>query len=167
MSQLLIKINNLVKPVSNYDWISKNDLFVLIRYGSQWRRTNVKWDDNNPEWNEKFLFDLNNEFEEIDIELYDENVWSSVKNISKTTIPVEHGEIKQVVAGVIMLEMGDPFQELYKTIKNDHKIIREQTQIVDAQKTQIETQELMINGQKEQINLLTNRQNDIIKILSI
>lgn len=167
MSQLLVKVKHLVEPTNNYDWISKNDLFVLVRYGLQSRRTNVYWDDNNPHWNETFLFDFNRENDEIIVELYDDNLWSSIKNIIKTSIPVEHDDVKEVVAGIVVLEMGDPYNAFYETIKNGDKIIKEQTQIVEAQKQQIETQEQQLEKQKEHIGILQNKQDEIIKILAV
>lgn len=153
MSYLLIKVKHLVKSVDNYDWISKNDLFVIIRYGTECRRTNVKWDDNDPQWNETFLFNLNTEIEELQVELYDENVWSSIKNISKTSIKIKHKSVAPVTAGVILLEMGNPFYEFYETIKSGDKVIREQTQLIDEQ--------------KDRIDILEEKQNEIIKILSV
>ena len=153
MSYLLIKVKHLVKSVDNYDWISKNDLFVIIRYGTECRRTNVKWDDNDSQWNETFLLNLNTEIEELQVELYDENVWSSIKNISKTIIEIKHKSVAPVTAGVILLEMGNPLYEFYETIKDGDKIIREQTQLIKDQKTRLDTLEEKIN--------------EIIKILSV
>ena len=74
MSQLLLKIGKLASPIKNYDWLNKNDLFVLIKYGDQVCRTTTKWNDNQPEWNESFIFHEKND--NIEICLYDEDSWS-------------------------------------------------------------------------------------------
>ena len=49
-----IKVQSMVK-LKSLDWFSKNDLFVLIKYGKQIRRTTVLWDNNDPKWNEEFI----------------------------------------------------------------------------------------------------------------
>ena len=49
------KVNHLNKSTKFRDWLSSNDLFVLVKYGNQVRRTTVKWNNNNPVWNEVFL----------------------------------------------------------------------------------------------------------------
>ena len=51
---LYFKIKQLSKKVSNTDWFGKNDLFVVIKYGEQVRRTSTLWNNNEPIWNEAF-----------------------------------------------------------------------------------------------------------------
>lgn len=65
MTQIFVEIQNLVKPIKSYDWITKNDLYVVVKYGEQVAKTSTKWNDDNPRWNEKFLFDKDETIQEI------------------------------------------------------------------------------------------------------
>ena len=56
---LFIHIIKLTKELNLFDWFSKNDLSIEIIYAGEVRTTTIKWNDNNPIWNEAFLFEIN------------------------------------------------------------------------------------------------------------
>ena len=82
---ILVTVNQLNSSIKNYDWLNKNDLFVIIKYGTQIRRTTTKWNDDHPEWNESFLFTKNDD-DTIEVSLYDEDSWSKDETIKSDSI---------------------------------------------------------------------------------
>ena len=86
-----ITIHKLIRNIKNIDWLTKNDLFVTIRFGDECRRTMVKWNNNRPIWNESFLFDIDitvhNTFL---LEIGDEDNYSMSENIVTEEINVTH-----------------------------------------------------------------------------
>jgi len=145
MDKLYIKIKQLTESVKQVDWLTKNDLFVLIIYGSQFRRTNIKWDDDEPVWNEIFLFDTVSDISYITIELYDENNWSPSKCLLKSKLLLEKGGIQSAVVGIVSIDIGDPNYEQQQEIT------------------------ILNNKLKEQqgtITILNNKLKDIIKIIT-
>ena len=58
---LYLKIKHLSKTQENMDIFSKNDMFVEIIYGNKIRRTMTLWNNNEPVWDETFLFPTLNE----------------------------------------------------------------------------------------------------------
>ena len=70
---LYIEIINLNSKI-NGDIFSKPDFFIKIIYGEQVRVTTTKWNNNNPQWNESFLFQLQeNITSQISLELYEKD----------------------------------------------------------------------------------------------
>ena len=67
----ILKVGKLIKDVGSHDWLRKNDLFLVIELGDQKRRTSTIWNNNEPVWNEVFLFEK--EHPEIKFSLYDED----------------------------------------------------------------------------------------------
>lgn len=67
----ILKVGKLIKDVGSHDWLRKNDLFLVIELGDQKRRTSTIWNNNEPVWDEVFLFEK--EHPEIKFSLYDED----------------------------------------------------------------------------------------------
>ena len=88
------KVNHLNKSTKFRDWLSSNDLFVLVKYGTQVRRTTVKWNNNNPAWNESFVFEDCDE-KTITLSIYDEDAYSKSDKVQEYAVNIKKGEIKK------------------------------------------------------------------------
>jgi len=119
---LYIKIKNLTKSIDDCEWFSKNDLFIKLQYGNQHRRTEIKWNDNNPIWNEIFIFEyIQNEYiqnEYIQIQICDENSWSPNAILVETMLPIKNKEIMAYTNKYIEYDMGDPIYHYNTKIQN-------------------------------------------------
>lgn len=103
---LAIKIISLNVKVREQDWFSRNDLFVRIKYGSQENRTTVRWNDNNPIWNQAFLFN-HSENTKLILELYDQNVWSPEKKLYSHSFVPKMNEMAIIKEDIFNIEIGD------------------------------------------------------------
>lgn len=101
-----INIKSLLKKINGGDLFSKDDFFILIKCGEQTRKTSVKWNCDNPEWNEAFLF-RDSKDKKIILELYDQNLWSPKKLLYSINFPVYMGPIKEFNMEIFHIEMGD------------------------------------------------------------
>ena len=138
---LYLKILDLNNNINNGDWMSKNDLYVKIQYGNQTRRTMVLWNNNNPKWNESFVFDINKE-EEIIFEICDEDVYSKSEILKKYKMKVNLGKVKKIKTDFLNIEMGimnyEEKRELMELrVKNIHQknTIKKQNKIISQIKT--------------------------------
>jgi len=93
-----IKVKNLGKNLRSKDLFNKNDLFIIIKFNGQERRTTTKWDKNQPVWNESFLFDVsedlfkNSDHAKLDFIIYDEDTWSSDEVVKKDSLKINKSE---------------------------------------------------------------------------
>ena len=94
------------------DWFSKNDLFVVIEYGDDKRRTTTKWDTKDGVWNEAFLLEKKDIPDEIRISIYDEDTWSKNEKLETYIIPLKYEQIKSYETKFLSISMGDAFFEL-------------------------------------------------------
>ena len=138
---LYLKILDLNNNINNGDWMSKNDLYVKIQYGNQSRRTMVLWNNNNPKWDESFVFDINKE-EEIIFEICDEDVYSKSEILKKYKMKVNLGKVKKIKTDFLNIEMGimnyEEKRELMELrVKNIHQknTIKKQNKIISQIKT--------------------------------
>jgi len=138
---LYLKILDLNNNINNGDWMSKNDLYVKIQYGNQSRRTMVLWNNNNPKWDESFVFDINKE-EEIIFEICDEDVYSKSEILKKYKMKVNLGKVKKIKTDFLNIEMGimnyEEKRELMELrVKNIHQknTIKKQNKIIGQIKT--------------------------------
>jgi hypothetical protein len=70
---LFVKVNKLIERIPSR---AENDIYIVIKYNDDVRRTTAKINDNNPEWNETFLFDIT-ENNLITVEVWDYDVWGA------------------------------------------------------------------------------------------
>lgn len=98
MTSLYININKISEGLRDADLFSKNDLFVVIKYGGEERRTNVKWNENRPCWNEAFIFEYVESERIIICEIYDHNMWSPSQRLAVEKFEV-HMEDAKVYRG--------------------------------------------------------------------
>ena len=128
---LYFKIKQLSKKVSNTDWFGKNDLFIVIKYGEQIRRTSTLWNNNEPVWNEAFLFDVCDS-ELITLTIYDEDSWSKSEELKSYKIPAKLQQIKKYETEFLTIEMGNIHYELGTKIAK----LENQLQTMESQVTE-------------------------------
>lgn len=104
---LYIKIKKLSNSLDKTQWKGINDFRIFITYGNQNRNTTVLWNDNNPVWNETFLFDLDKKVSKIIIKLADEDIYGKTKILKETTINAHNDKIKKFTDDIIDYEMGN------------------------------------------------------------
>ena len=100
---LVCDIVKLTKPFpSNY--FGKLDLFVEISCGKKAYRTVTIWNEADPVWNSRFIFDENISYNEIDIEvtLCDEDSWSKNEKLREGKITTKKGIFFGDCCGVIL-----------------------------------------------------------------
>ena len=120
MVQLLVTIKNFTSSIKSYDWLNKNDIFIVIKHGNQMRRTTTKWDDNTPIWDESFIItQVNNELELI---IYDEDSWSTNEFIKSDKIKFSR---KQTNYNICEVNIDITYVECVDvdTIKHNRNII--------------------------------------------
>lgn len=129
------KVNHLNKSTKFRDWLSSNDLFVLVKYGNQVRRTTVKWNNNNPVWNEVFLFDETDE-KTVFLSIYDEDAYSKSDKIQEYGVNIKSGEIRKYKTKYLEVEMGtmvpqNDLLELEKKILNYRESLDRRQEIIE------------------------------------
>ena len=72
---LYVEIVRFLEKIDNHDWFTENDLYVVVKYGGEVRRTSTKINNDMPEWNEKFLFSSKSRGDII-VEIWDDDKWS-------------------------------------------------------------------------------------------
>ena len=107
---IFFKVKKLVGKLQDVDWISKNDLFVVIEYGEDKRRTTTKWDSKNAVWDEMFLFEKT-DVEEIKITIYDEDTWSKNEKLESYIIPLKYEKIKSYETKFLSISMGNVYYD--------------------------------------------------------
>ena len=104
---LYLKVKKLADVIDVKQWKGANDFRIIIEYGSQKRNTTVQWDNNNPVWNENFLFNLDKKNDTIVVKLAEEDVYGKTKILKETNISVYNNKIKSFSNELIQYEMGD------------------------------------------------------------
>tara|TARA_B100000900_G_scaffold382656_1_gene369993 strand:- start:631 stop:1158 length:528 start_codon:yes stop_codon:yes gene_type:complete len=132
---LYLKIKHLSKTQENADIFSKNDMFVEIIYGDKIRRTMTLWNNNEPVWDETFLFPKTDN-ETIILVVKDDDVWSKDEELLRIEIPVHYQKVKSVVQDGLAFDIGNVF---YKArvinYKNKKKIEEQNEEITELQET--------------------------------
>ncbi len=102
-----VTINRLISKIDNREWFSKNDLFVIIKYKNQCRRTSVVWNSNEPVWEEGFILDVNIEDDEpIILTICDEDVYSKSEHLIEEQLPVNFNKERQDSTGHLSITHG-------------------------------------------------------------
>ena len=91
----IVKLNPDLQ-IKDKDMFSKNDMFINITYGEQERRTTIKWNNDQPEWGETFIFPINHNLETIKFELFDADNWSECEVIDQEDVDVSLDKIKEI-----------------------------------------------------------------------
>ena len=126
---LRIKVNNVIKDIKSSDWFSKNDLFVIVKYNNLLYRTTTRWNNNKPEWNETFLFDYDENINEIEVKLCDDDKWSKDEILLTEKIHIKE-DYCNLQVGMIDMEYEKVeviglkiFQQMQKQLQNMNQII--------------------------------------------
>lgn len=120
---LYIKIKKLSDSLDTKQWNGANDFRILIEYGDQKRNTTVLWDDNNPVWNESFLFNLDKKVDKIIVKLAEEDKYGKTKILMETTITAHDGKIKSNENELVKYEIGNIFfKNNIQIMKLKHKL---------------------------------------------
>ncbi len=143
------KVNHLNKSTKFRDWLSSNDLFVLIKYSNQTRRTTVKWNNNNPTWNEGFLFDESDE-KTIVLAIYDEDAYSKSEKVQEYAVNIKNGEIKKYKTKYLEIEMGTMVPQ--SNLLESEKKIKEYEKSLNDMKDKIEKMQQNGDNAKEFLN---------------
>ena len=109
---LYLKIIKLNQLLSNNDMFSKNDIFVSIRYGEQERRTTIKWNNNQPEWGESFVFPINHSDKTISFQLYDADNWSECEIVGEEIVDIHFEQLKEITTEFLVIEIGNIFYDM-------------------------------------------------------
>ena len=121
-----VTINGIISEISNREWFSKNDLYVVIEYNDQIRRTSVAWNCNKPIWNEGFIFDVNIEDDKpLILTINDEDLYSKSETLIKEELPINFNKEKEeftkhlsITHGILNYELMDKNIELSRKIEN-------------------------------------------------
>ena len=120
---LYLKIKNLSDSLDTKQWNGANDFRILINYGDQKRNTTVLWNDDNPVWNESFLFNLDKKLDEIIVKLAEEDKYGKTKILMESNISVHDGKIKSNENELIKYEIGNIFfKNNIQIMKLKHKL---------------------------------------------
>ena len=163
---LYIKILKLNKPVAHKDTFSKNDMFIELQYGSQSRRTTIKWDQSQPEWAESFVFPIKTNQDTINLQLFDADNWSECEMIGQEEIVVNLDSIKKIKTTLFVIEMGNIFYDLEEhiiKIENESEKIKKHNFKLESEKEDINNSMTDLN---QQITNLQNK-NSIIENHSV
>ena len=135
---LYIEIINLNSKI-NGDIFSKPDFFSKIIYGEQVRVTTTKWNNNNPQWNESFLFQLQeNITSQISLELYEkDSIITKESLIEKKTFEIDNTKIKSHQKGIFNIKMGNIYFELVENMKEQYHKLEVENEVLKQKITDI------------------------------
>tara|TARA_B100001094_G_C17829699_1_gene622597 strand:- start:1 stop:480 length:480 start_codon:yes stop_codon:yes gene_type:complete len=146
---LYVKIKELVRDTEE-NWFTRNDLYVVIKYNKQQRRTSTLWNIHEPKWNEIFLFDYEGQGN-IQFEIYDDNNWRKEELMSSFSIPVEYNKINQISKNNLLIEMGNYNYETNKTTFNIKQKNDEYKKKVELLTEQTELQAILLKNYKKTV----------------
>lgn len=146
---LYVKIKELVRDTEE-SWFTRNDLYVVIKYNKQHRRTSTLWNIHEPKWNEIFLFEYEGQGN-IQFEIYDDNNWRKEELMSSFSIPVEYNKINQISKNNLLIEMGNYNYETNKTIFNIKQKNDEYKKNVELLTEQTELQDILLTNYKKTV----------------
>ena len=132
-----VTINSILSKINNSEWFSKNDLFVIVKYKDQCRRTSVIWNSNEPVWNEGFIFDDNDQ-QTVSFEIYDDNEWCNPELISRFELDPGGAHIRTITQNDLTIEIGDMFNErdvLLKSLKTSNNELINKNNLILEQNT--------------------------------
>jgi hypothetical protein len=139
-----IKIIDFYNTFESYNLHDKKDLFILIKFNNQFRRTISLWDNYNPYWNETHLFNIDNITDTIvTLELYETNLnillsetfvvnLENIKNSQTTYFNIEHGSLYYKYTNELNIQKSiqNMNEKLIKQLQNENKKLN--NQIINA-----------------------------------
>tara|TARA_B100001057_G_C22824436_1_gene940799 strand:+ start:1365 stop:1883 length:519 start_codon:yes stop_codon:yes gene_type:complete len=166
-----ISILKLITNIKNCDWLSKNDLYVEIELGEEKRRTMVKWNDNEPVWNESFLFNIDvKKHLSFYLTIKDEDKYSKSEKIITEKVKINIGPILSTDTDFLSISHGIINYEAnkkYKKLQQDNKtIVKYNNKLVDDFNTsQNELDKITKEKERLKEHLFTMKKS-IVKVLS-
>lgn len=145
----MIYIN--IKSLINFKpdgWSPRDDLFIVLTYKEQIRRTTIKWNNKTPIWNEAFIF--NDEGPDvIKLRLYDSNLFDKDIVLYEESVPIFLGKIQEFNVGKFKFDMGNP--------------------LVDTEKDQMisDIKKEIINNKNDSLNIILKLSEKLDKIQTI
>ena len=133
-----------------------NDLYVEIEYNNKKRRTTTIWNQTLPEWNEKFIFDLDNNVEHFTITIYEKNVWTYTESLYKNKIKLNKNKINTFKYKYLEITHGIPFKILTEDnvcIMKENNYFKEKN---DLLKDKIMKKDDEISTLKNKLNTIKN-----------
>lgn len=161
----------MAKQLKSLDWFSKNDLFVVLKYGNQIRRTSVLWDNNDPQWDEAFIFDLKPNIDKLIIGIYDEDSWSKSEKIVEETINIHLDCLQEIntnyltiIHGLILKRHEDQLTKLLTINDNLEKELNLRKSLVETLQNEIKNYRIHNNNLEIKIQNLTEKLDKIREI---
>ena len=123
-----ITVKDLITDIKECDWLTKNDLFVEIKFGDENRRTTVKWNNNKPDWNESFIFNIDlNINTSFFLTINDEDQYSKDEKITSEKIKINTSKIQEFKTDYLSISHGITNFNLYDILessKNDKEELK-------------------------------------------
>ena len=123
-----ITVKNLITDIKECDWLTKNDLFVEIKFGDENRRTTVKWNNNKPDWNESFIFNIDlNINTSFFLTINDADQYSKDEKITSEKIKINTSKIQEFKTDYLSISHGITNFNLYDILessKNDKEELK-------------------------------------------
>ena len=166
-----ISILKLITNIKNCDWLTKNDLYVEIELGEEKRRTMVKWNNNEPVWNESFLFNIDvKKHLSFYLTIKDEDKYSKSEKIITEQVKINNGSILTIDTDFLSISHGIMHYEenkKYKILEQDNKtIVKYNNNLIDDLNTSKNKLHKTIKEKDILKNHLFTIKKSIVKVLS-
>jgi hypothetical protein len=178
---LIVKVIRINKPIEKKDWMSKNDLRIEIEYMEKIYTTTTKWNTENPQWNEIFVFDTNPIQNNIlKVRLYEEDSWSKSDIINEESVKINMSTTNYVASNVILeCNIIKTNLEKFLLIKEDCDFYKENLSIEVEKNTLLNNNIIELNDYNNELNehnkelktqydylnaVITNFTNEVSKI---
>lgn len=158
MKYLYINIIKLINNVDNVDWFTENDLYILVKYGSQVRQTTVKLNSIEPIWNESFIFEQteeNKNIKKIIFEIYDYNKWTPSQKLATDMISINNNELLGVSGKYLEILIGN----LLLKSENEIKSLKNQIETLNFENINYGEDNDTLIG----VNISLNKENEQLK----
>jgi len=161
---LVLKVDKIMKDVGRHDWFKKNDLFLVCKYGNQTRRTTTKWNNNDPTWDEVFLFE--SDHNELEVSLYDEDKFGKNELILNETISVtNHHNSNGVFQETMVCNIRCYYRYMRENLEIEFEDLNEQLDDSEEIMTEIRDENRDLNEQlmlsKEVSDSLTEKNKQL------
>ena len=179
---IYIKIKKLLQPLNkNNDFLTKNDLYVEIEFNGTTKRTRTINNNNNPEWNEDFLFNYNKNIYDklkkqiVKISVWDEDAFSRTKifddsiTFFETAIDKFRTQHLEIDYGLLYYEKDKEIKYKDKTIENRDNSINHKNTIINQLNIKIKSMNKELIKYKNYYNENNDKisqEQEIIKIQS-
>jgi hypothetical protein len=165
---IAIKIEKFIEYIECY---CDNDIYIVVKYHNQIRRTTTQMNNNEPIWNETFLFEKTQKCELI-IEVWDYDKWGANNMIqSYSCMIINPYEICQHILGPVSVVVYD-VNHIQKTtndvlINTNKTLINKYDILVNQHKVMAKTQEILYDNYSEIVEKNNILDRSYIKLSNI